>query len=77
MTDDIEVFKSVKLRSKKNDDNNEKEYDEINRMYMRDDKDFYEREKIDKNDKERVTNDIEVLKLGKRVPQRNIDSIEK
>ena len=44
---------------------------------MSDDKDFYEREKIDKNDKERVTNDIEVLKLGKRVPQRNIHSIEK
>ena len=44
---------------------------------MRDDKDSDERYQIDKNDEERVTNDIEVLKLGKFGSQKNTDNVEK
>ena len=36
-----------------------------------------ERDQLDKNDEEKVTNDIEVLKLGKLSLQKNIDNIEK
>ena len=39
LTGDIEVFKLGKQSSKGNDDNIDKEYDEINRMEMSDDKD--------------------------------------
>ena len=44
---------------------------------MSDDKESDERDQIDKNDGERVTNDIEVLKLGKFSSQKNTDNIEK
>ena len=40
-------------------------------------KDSDERDQIYKNDKERVTNDIEVLKLRKLVSQKYIENIEK
>ena len=63
--------------SKKNYDNIEKESDEMNRMDMSDDKDSDEIYQIDKNYEEILTNDIEVLKLGKLGSQKNIDSIKK
>ena len=44
---------------------------------MSDDKKSDEREQISKNDEEKVTEDIEVLKLGKLSSQKNIDNIEK
>ena len=65
------------MSSKKNDDNTEKEYDERNRMDMRDNKDSFERDQMDKNDEERVTTYLEVLKLGKLSSQKNTDNIEK
>ena len=37
---------------------------------------IWRREHISKNDEERVTEDIEVLKLGKLSSQKNIDNIE-
>ena len=54
-----------KLSSQKNIDNIEKEYDERNRMDMSDDKECDEIYQIGENDEEMVTDDIEVLKLGK------------
>ena len=77
VTDDIEVLKLVKLSSWKNIYNIEKEYDERNWMDMRDNKDSDERHNIGKNDEERVTDGIEVLKLGKLSSQKNIYNIEK
>ena len=44
---------------------------------MSDDKDYDERDHKDKNYEERVTNDIEVLKLRKLGSQKNKDNIEK
>ena len=44
---------------------------------MSDEKDSDERDQINKNDEERVTNDIEVLKLGKFGSQKNTDNVEK
>ena len=76
MTNDIEVLQLGKFRSKKNDDNIEKEDDEINRMDTSDNKYSDEIDKIDKTDEERVTNDIEVLKLGNFGSQKNIDNVE-
>ena len=64
VTDDIEFFKLGNLSSNKNDDNIDKQSDERNRMDMCGDKNFDEKYQIDKNDEERVTNDIEVLKPG-------------
>ena len=52
------------MSSKKNDENLEKLSDERNCMDMSDDKDSDEIYQIDKNYEERVTNDIEVSKLG-------------
>ena len=46
----IEVLKLGKLSSQKIMDNPEKEYNEINRMEISDDKDCYERYQISKND---------------------------
>ena len=43
---------------------------------MSDDKKSDERDEIIKNDEEKVTEDIEVLKLGKLSSQKNIDNIE-
>ena len=77
LTDDIEVLKLGKLSSQKNRDTIENESDEINRMHMGDDRDSDERYPIGKNDEERLTDDIEVLKLGKYSSQKNIDNIEK
>ena len=56
MTDDIETFKLIKLVSNKIDDNIMKESDEVNRMVISDDKDSDERDHIDKNHEEIVTN---------------------
>ena len=77
MTEDIEVFKLVKLNSKKNYDNIEKEYYERNWIDMSDDKYPDEIDQIDKNNEERVTNDIDVLKLGNFGSKKNADNIEK
>ena len=44
---------------------------------MSDEKDYDERYQIDKNDEERVTNDIEFFKLGKFGSQKNTDNVEK
>ena len=44
---------------------------------MIDDKKSDERYQISKDDKEKITEDIEVLKLGKLSSQKNIDNIEK
>ena len=74
---DIEVLQLVKLSSKKNDDNIEKEDVEITLMDMSDDKYSSEKYQIDKNDKEIVTSDIEVFKLGKFDLQKNTDNVEK
>ena len=41
------------------------------------DKETDERDQTSKNDDEKMTEDIEVLKLGKLSSQKNIDSIEK
>ena len=46
-------------------------------MDMSDDKESDEGYHISKNDEEKVTEDIEVLKLGKLSSQKNIDNIEK
>ena len=44
---------------------------------MSDDKESDKRDQISKIDEEKVTGDIEVLKLGKLSLQKNIDNIEK
>ena len=44
---------------------------------MNDDKESDERDHISKNDEEKVTEDIEILKLGKLSSQKSIDNIEK
>ena len=46
-------------------------------MDMSDGKDSDEIYHISKNDEETVTDVIEVLKLGKLSPQKNIDNVEK
>ena len=46
-------------------------------MDIIDDKVSYERDQISKNHEEKVTEDIEVFKLGKLSMQKNIDNIEK
>ena len=46
-------------------------------MDMINGKDYDEISKINKNDEKIVTNDIEVLKLGKLDQQKNTDNIEK
>ena len=46
-------------------------------MNMSDDKDSDERDQISKNDEEKVTEHIDVLKLGKLSSQKHIDNIEK
>ena len=65
MTEDIEVLKLGKLIPQKNIDNILKYYYWSNRMDMSDDMDSDERDKTSKNDEEKVTDVIEVLKLGK------------
>ena len=44
---------------------------------MSDDNYSDERDQINKNDEERVTNDIEVLKPRKFGPQKNTDNVKK
>ena len=73
----MEGLKLVKLSLQKNIDNIEKYYYEENWMDMIDNKGSYERDQISKNDEERVTDDIEVLKLGKMSSKKNDDNIEK
>ena len=77
MNTDIEVLKLQKLSSQKKINYLERESDEINQMDMSDDKESDERYQISRNDEEKVTEDIEVLKLGKLSSQKNIDNIEK
>ena len=74
---DIEVLKLQKMGLQKNIDYLEKEYDEKNHMDVSDDKESDERYQISKNDEEKVTEDIEVLKLEKLSSQKNIDNTEK
>ena len=63
-TGDIEVLKLGKLSSQKNIDNIQKYSDESNWMDMSDNNKSGGRDQISKNDEEKVTGDIEVLKLG-------------
>ena len=77
VTDDIEVLKLVKLSSQKHIKNIEKESDERNSMDMIDDKEPDKRDQICAHVEERVTDDIEVLKLKKLSAQKNLDNIEK
>ena len=49
----------------------------MNHMDMSDDKESNNRDQISKTDEEKVTEDIEVLKLGKLSLQKIIDNIEK
>ena len=44
---------------------------------MSDDKESDERDQISKNYEEKLTEDIEFLKLGKLSSQKNMDNIEK
>ena len=69
-TEDTEVLKLGKLSSHKNIDSIEKYFYEGNCMDMSDDKDSYERYQISKNDEEKVTDVIEVLKLGRLSSQK-------
>ena len=46
-------------------------------MDMSEDKDSDERDHISKNDEEILTDDIEVLKMGKLSTKKNDDNIEK
>ena len=46
-------------------------------MDMNDNKKCDKIDQVGKNDKEKVTEDIEVLKLGKLSLQKNMDNIEK
>ena len=73
---DIEVLKLQKLSLHKKN-YLEKESNEIKQMDMIDDKESDERNHINKNYEEKVTEDIEVLKLGKLSLQKNKDNIEK
>ena len=63
VTEDIEVLKLVKWSSQKNIENIEKYSDETNRVDVSDDKDSDERYHTSKNNKEKVTDGIEVLKM--------------
>ena len=65
------------MSSQKYIDNIDKDYDESNWMYMSDDKDSDERYQISKNNEEKVSDVIEVLKLGKLSTQKNIDNVQK
>ena len=55
----------------------EKKSDEIYQIDLSDDKASEERDQINKNYEEKVTEDVEVLKLGKLNLQKNMDNIEK
>ena len=55
----------------------EKKSDEIYQIDLSDDKASKERDQINKNYEEKVTEDVEVLKLGKLNLQKNMDNIEK
>ena len=46
-------------------------------MNMSDNKNYDERDQISKKEEEKVTDIIEVLKLGKLSSQKNIDNVEK
>ena len=77
MTENIEVLKLGKLSSQKNIDNIEKYYDEKNQMGTSNDKEYDKRYQIGKIENKKVTEDIQVLKLGKLSSQKYIDNIEK
>ena len=76
-TDDIEILKLGKFSSQKNIDNIEKESDKMNWMYMIDEKKYDERDQIGENDEYILTNDIDSLKLGTLISQKNIKNIDK
>ena len=73
----IGVLKLGKFGPQKKTDNIEKESDERNRMGVGDDQDSDEIYQISKYDEERVTDDIEVLKLVKLSSNKNMDNAEK
>ena len=77
VNDYIEVFKLRKLSSKKNNNNIEKESYARNCMDGSDDKCYEDTDMMDKNDYQKVTNDIKFLKPGKFGSQKNIVNIEK
>ena len=76
-TENIEVLKLGKLSSQKNLGNIEKYCDKIIWMDISDDMKSNERNQISKNDKVKVSDVIELLKLRKLILQKNIDNVEK
>ena len=75
--DDINVFKLVTLSPRREIYNIEREYDEINRIYIIDDRESDERDQIGENDAERLTDDIEVFKLVKLSSKKYIYNVDK
>ena len=65
------------LSSKRERYNTEKVSDEVNRINIIHDREYDERDQIDENDKETLTDDIEVFKLGKLSFKRYIDKVDK
>ena len=74
---DIKVLKLIKLISKIYIDNVDKESDEKMWIDISYDKDYDERCQIGENGEDRLTDDIEVLKLVKLSSKKNIDNIGK
>ena len=70
-------MKLRKLSSQKNIDSIEKYDDESNQTDVSNNKKSDGRYQISKIEEEKVTEDTEVLKLGKLSSHKNIDSIEK
>ena len=58
-------------------DNIDKIYDERNRIYIIDDKGSDERYQISENDKNRLTEDMEFLKVVTLISQKNIENVDK
>ena len=62
------LYLQKQFSSQKNVDYLEKKYEDRNQMGIFDDREYDERYYTSKNDEEKVTEDIEVLKLGKLSP---------
>ena len=67
---DVEVLKLRILISKIYIENDYKEYDESNQIDISDDKEYDKRDNIGENGEDRLTDDIEVLKLVKLSPKK-------
>ena len=65
------------LIPQRNIENNDRRYNERYKINMIDDKYYNGRDQISKNDEEKVTEDIEVLKLQKLRSQKKKNYLEK